>query len=87
RFIEEETELAKIAWLPDSIREQANEQIALIDQAIKNKNRGKEKKTQRVRLVPTPRIIKSSREWSDFKEELDTRVSAILNQGDEIELS
>ena len=85
--IEEEEELAKIAWLPDAIREQANEQINLIDQAIKNKNRGKEKKMQKVRLLLAPRIIKSAQEWSDFKGELDARVGAILNQGDEIELS
>ena len=85
--IEEEDELAKIAWLPDTIRERANEQINLIDQAIKNKNRGKEKKMQKVRLLPAPRIIKSAQEWNDFKGELDTRVGVILNQGDEIELS
>jgi hypothetical protein len=85
--IDEEFDLIKIALLPDSIRDRVAQQINLIDQAIKIKNRGKKKKIHTVRLLTSPRIIKSGKEWNDFKRELDVRVGAILNQGDEIELS
>jgi hypothetical protein len=87
--IEEESDLIKIALLPDSIRDRVKEQISRIDQLIRSKDTGGggAKQIKKIKLIPSPRRIKNLTEWNDFKKELDERISSELGPGDEVELS
>ena len=87
--IEEESDLIKIALLPDSIRDRVKEQISRIDQLIRSKDTGGggAKQIKKIKLIPSPRRIKSLTEWNGLKKDLDAQINAALDQGDEVELS
>ena len=89
--IEEESDLIKIALLPDSIRDRVKEQISRLEQLIKSKDTGGGgggvKQIKKIKLIPSPRRIKTLAEWNGLKKNLDAQINAALNQGDEVELS
>jgi len=86
--IEEESDLIKIALLPDSIRDRMKEQISRVEHLIRSKDTGGGvKQIRKIKLIPSPRRIKTLSEWNGLKKELDTQVNAALDQGDEVELS
>jgi len=88
--IEEESDLIKIALLPDSTRDRVKEQISRLEQLIEGKNTdsgvGGVKQTKKIKLIPSPRRIKTLTEWNDLKNDLDAQINAALDQGDEVEL-
>ncbi|MFH1148388.1 MAG: hypothetical protein V1736_11880, partial [Pseudomonadota bacterium] len=86
--IEEESDLIKIAMLPDSIRDRVKEEISRLEQLIKSKDTaGSAKHIKKIKLIPSPRRIRTLTEWNGLKKDLDAQVNEILNEGDEIELS
>jgi hypothetical protein len=87
--IEEESDLIKIALLPDSIRDRVKEQISRIDQLIRSKDTGAggAKQIKKIKLIPSPRRIKTLTEWNSLKKDLDAQINPALDQGDEVELS
>ena len=89
--IEEEFDLIKIALLPDSIRDRVREQIIRLEQLIKGKDTGGGgggvKQIKKIKLIPSPRRIKTLTEWNGLKKDLDAQINAALDQGDEVELS
>ena len=86
--IEEESDLIKIALLPESIRDRVKEQISRIEQLIRSKDTGGggPKQIKRIKLIPSPRRIKSLSEWNGLKKDLDAQINPALDQGDEVEL-
>ena len=88
--IDEEFDLIKIALLPDSIRDAVKEQISRLEQLIKGKDTGGGsgglKQIKRIKLIPSPRRIKTLIEWNGLKKDLDAQINAALDQGDEVEL-
>ncbi|HPL66365.1 MAG TPA: BREX system P-loop protein BrxC [Smithellaceae bacterium] len=90
--IDEETDLIKIALLPDSISGRAKDMIARLEELIKGKEPGGgggdgRKRVKKIKLFPSPKKIKSLIEWTGLKDELDAQISTALDQGDEVELS
>jgi hypothetical protein len=90
--IDEETDLIKIALLPDSISGRAKDMIARLEELIKGKDTGGgggdgRKRVKKIKLFPSPKRIKSLTEWTGLKDELDAQISTALDQGDEVELS
>jgi len=87
--IDEESDLIKIALLPDSISARVKDLIARLEQLIKSKDTGGGgvKQIKRIKLFPSPRKIKTLAEWNDLKKDLDAQINAALDQGDEVELS
>ncbi|HRR41265.1 MAG TPA: hypothetical protein P5244_08550 [Syntrophales bacterium] len=90
--IDEETDLIKIALLPDSISGRTQDLILRLDQLIKGKDTGGgggdgRKLVKKIKLFPSPKRIKSLTEWTGLKDELDAQISIALDQGDEVELS
>ena len=89
--IDEESDLIKIALLPDSIRDRVKEQISRLEQLIKSKDTGGGgggvKQIKKIKLIPSPRRIKTLTEWNRLKNDLDAQINPALDQGDEVELS
>jgi hypothetical protein len=89
--IDEETDLIKIALLPDSISGRVTDLIARLEQLIKSKDTGGgsgdgRKLIMKIKLFPSPRRIRTVAEWADLKKDMDTQITAALEQGDEVEL-
>jgi hypothetical protein len=91
--IEEEADLIKIALLPDSISGRVTDLIARLEQLIKSKDTGggsgdgrKLITIKKIKLFPSPRKIRTVAEWADLKKDMDTQITAALDQGDEVEL-
>jgi hypothetical protein len=65
------------------------EQISRIDQLIRSKDTGGggAKQIKKIKLIPSPRRIKTLTEWNSLKKDLDAQINAALDQGDEVELS
>jgi len=88
--IDEETDLIKIALLPDSIPGRAKDVIARLEELIKGKDTGGgggRTRVKKIKLFPSPKRIKTLTEWTGLKDELDAQISTALDQGDEVELS
>ena len=91
--IEEESDLIKIALIPDSISARAREMLSRIEQLIKAKSKDGSsdkdtiKPVKRIKLFPSPRRIKNHSEWTDLKENLDVQIKTALDQNEEVELS
>jgi len=97
--IEEESDLIKIALLPDSISGRIKDQTARLEQLVQSKAvveiAGDDdddddvvpiKQVRKIKLIASPRRIKNMSEWNFFKNDLDAQINAALDQGDELEL-
>ena len=94
--IEGESDLIKIALLPDKISGRVNDLIAHLERLIKSKDTdgeeeegggGGNKQVRKIKLIASPRRIKTITEWNGLKNDLDAQINAALDQGDELELS
>lgn len=87
--IDVESDLIKIALLPDSVKDRVKDQISRLEQLIKGKDTGGDggKRIKKIKLIPSPRRIKTLTEWNGLKTDLDVQINSALNQGDEVELS
>ncbi|MDO9541944.1 MAG: hypothetical protein Q7J98_06435, partial [Kiritimatiellia bacterium] len=89
--IEDESDLIKIALLPDSISDRVKNLIAHLEQLIKSKDTGGGGDgpilIKKIKLFPSPRRIKTLTEWAGLKKDLDDKINAALDQGNEVELS
>ena len=87
--IDEESDLVKIALLPDRIMGRVEEHIGRLEQLLKSKDAGGDssKQIKKIKLIPSPRRIKTLAEWNGLKNDLDAQINAALDQGDEVELS
>jgi hypothetical protein len=91
--VDDEADLIKIALLPDSISGRATAAIADIERLVKSKEPGDDgggdgrKQIKQIKLFPLPRKIKTLNEWAGVKKEMDKKINAALEQGNEVELS
>ncbi|MFZ4439904.1 MAG: hypothetical protein ACOYOS_15870 [Syntrophales bacterium] len=91
--IEEETDLIKIALLPDSMSERVGDLFARLEQLIKGKDTGGgaggggRTLIKKIKLFPSPRRIKTLDEWTGLKNDLDAQINTALDHGNEVELS
>ena len=70
--------------------------IAHLERLIKSKDTdgeeeegggGGNKQVRKIKLIASPRRIKTITEWNGLKNDLDAQINAALDQGDELELS
>jgi hypothetical protein len=86
--METASDLINIALLPDSIRGRVKEQTSRIELLIKGKDKGGGgQQIKKIKLIPSPRRIKTLTEWNGLKKDLDEQINAALDRGDEVELS
>lgn len=88
--IEDESELIKVAMLPDHLGIWVQDQLRRVDQLVDSKGPGDSgypRPVKKIRLVSAPRRIRSLDEWNALKSEMDAKISNALGQGEEVELS
>jgi len=85
-------------WLPENIQNKVTTQIKQLEQLVRSKIPDPEPDPEhepdlppiipikRIRLIVTPRKIRSLSEWEELKQDMDNQIKMALNQGNEVEL-